>query len=149
MPLFDSRPGLADEAEAVVRAAQAGDQHAAGLLFELHYAGMLAVATTILGAGPDAEDACQDAAITAFARIGQLRDPTAVRGWLHSIVRNNCRTMLCARKPVPVGVAGQDRPVLRDKQGRVSEIRLLHAPRPAKPEISGRANRTSRCRAKS
>jgi RNA polymerase sigma-70 factor (ECF subfamily) len=96
------------ETEQIVAAAQEGNKESLALLFERHYAGMLAVAVQILGRGPDAEDACQDAAITAYARIGELRDPTAVRSWLHAIVRNNCRTMLRARKPVPVGVAGED-----------------------------------------
>ncbi|MEU1589613.1 sigma-70 family RNA polymerase sigma factor [Micromonospora sp. NPDC005710] len=98
----------AGDAEQVIRAAQLGDPHSFRLLFELHYAGMLAVAHRILGAGPDAEDACQDAAITAFCRIGELRDPSAVRPWLHAIVRNNCRKLLRSHRPVPVGVAGEN-----------------------------------------
>ena len=101
-------PRLSDGLEHVVRAAQAGDAPSSALLFELHYPGMLAVATQILGAGPDAEDVCQDAAIMALARIGQLRDPSAVRPWLHTIVRNHCQTLLRTRKPIPVGVAGGD-----------------------------------------
>ncbi|MGW4641082.1 RNA polymerase sigma factor [Sphaerisporangium sp. NPDC004334] len=96
------------ETQALVRAAQLGERASFAELFEQHYAGMLAVAYRILGYGPDAEDACQDAAITAFGRIGELRDLAAVRPWLHAIVRNNCRTMLSTRRPIPVGVAGVD-----------------------------------------
>ncbi|NMO51476.1 RNA polymerase sigma factor [Actinoplanes sp. TBRC 11911] len=92
----------------IVRAAQQGDRPSFALLYEMHYAGMLAVATSILGAVPEAEDACQDAAITALSRIGELRDPAALRSWLHAIVRNNCRRALGARTPVPVGVAGEN-----------------------------------------
>ncbi|MET8281706.1 RNA polymerase sigma factor [Micromonospora sp. NPDC005174] len=92
----------------LVRSAQQGDTASFALLFDRHYAGMLAVARRLLGGGPDAEDACQDAAITAFSRIGELRDPSAARPWLHTIVRNNCRTMLRDRLPVPVGVAGEN-----------------------------------------
>ncbi|WP_369076668.1 RNA polymerase sigma factor [Winogradskya consettensis] len=62
----------------------------------------------MLGGAPDAEDACQDAAIIAMVRIGDLRDPEAARAWLHSIVRNSCKMLLRARRPVPVGLAGQD-----------------------------------------
>jgi RNA polymerase sigma factor (sigma-70 family) len=107
---YSRRGQPTDQAEAIVHAAQAGDQRAAAILFELHYASMLAVATRMLGAGPDAEDACQDAAVTAFTRIGQLRDAAAVRGWLLSIVRNNCRTILGARTVLPAGLADQDWP---------------------------------------
>jgi DNA-directed RNA polymerase specialized sigma24 family protein len=70
-----------DETEHIVRNAQKGCPHAFARLFTSYYAGMLAVASQILGPGPDAEDACQDAAITAFGRIGELRDPGAVRAW--------------------------------------------------------------------
>jgi RNA polymerase sigma-70 factor (ECF subfamily) len=100
--------GAAARIEQIVHAAQQGDQQSLALLLEHHYAGMLAVATHLLGHRPDAEDACQDAAITALARIGELRDASAVRSWLHAIVRNNCRTLLRARKPIPVGTAGED-----------------------------------------
>lgn len=97
-----------EETVHIVRSAQEGCPHAFTRIFTRYYAGMLAVASQILGPGPDAEDSCQDAAITAFGRIGDLRDPLAVRPWLHAIVRNNCRTTLRARTPVPVGVAGEN-----------------------------------------
>jgi RNA polymerase sigma-70 factor (ECF subfamily) len=110
MLLRNLEPDLGNQTEDIVQAAQRGATESFALLFQRHYAGMLAMATHILGHGPDAEDACQDAMMTAFARIGELRDPTAVRSWLYTIVRNNCRAMLRARKPVPVGVAGEDVP---------------------------------------
>jgi RNA polymerase sigma factor (sigma-70 family) len=100
----------ADEMAQLVRAAQLGDSDSFTLVFQFHYPGMLAVAYRILGPGPDAEDACQDAAVTALGRIGELRDPAAVRPWLHAIVRNTCLNLLRARRPVPIGVAGEDLP---------------------------------------
>ncbi|WP_426507462.1 RNA polymerase sigma factor [Dactylosporangium sp. McL0621] len=108
MPLRYPLSGVAPETEQLAHAARQGDQQSIALLIEHHYAGMLAVAKHLLGHGPDAEDACQDSVITALARIGELRDASAVRSWLHAIVRNNCRTILRARKPVPVGTAGED-----------------------------------------
>jgi len=96
-----------DDAE-LVRAAQQGDAESFAELYARHYRGMRAVALQLLTDWPDAEDACQDAAITGLARIGELRDPSAARGWLYSIVRNNCRMLLRTRRPVPVGVAGDD-----------------------------------------
>lgn len=121
MKTLSSASGLADEEEGIVRGARDGDPQCLALLLESHYPDMLATATRIMGAVPDAQDACQDAAITATARIGELRDPGAVRGWLHAIVRNKCRTMLAARKPVPVGVAGLHLPAaeLDDPAARI------------------------------
>jgi RNA polymerase sigma factor (sigma-70 family) len=103
-----SAPVSAGDTVQLVRSAQQGDPASFALLFDRHYAGMLAVAHRLLGSVPDAEDACQDAAITAFSRIGELRDPGAAGPWLRAIVRNNCRTMLRDRLPVPVGVIGEN-----------------------------------------
>ncbi|MEU8359891.1 sigma-70 family RNA polymerase sigma factor [Nonomuraea sp. NPDC048882] len=86
----------------LVHAAQSGDVHALGLLLVRHQADMRAVALSILGCGPDAEDALQDAAMIAMRRIGDLRDPAAVAPWLRAIVRNACRMQLRAATPIPV-----------------------------------------------
>jgi RNA polymerase sigma factor (sigma-70 family) len=75
-------------------AAQSGDIGALGALLVRHHAGMRAVALSLLGRGPDAEDAVQDAALAALRRIGDVRDPEAVGAWLRMIVRNACRTRL-------------------------------------------------------
>ncbi|MBB2946599.1 RNA polymerase sigma-70 factor (ECF subfamily) [Actinoplanes lutulentus] len=94
MPLTDT-----DDAR-LVHAAQQGDTDSLTAIFRTHYRGMRSVANQILGPGPDAEDACQDAAMAALGRIRGLRDPSAVRAWLHTIVRNNCRMRLRAQRTV-------------------------------------------------
>jgi RNA polymerase sigma factor (sigma-70 family) len=86
----------------LVRAAQAGDVGALGLLLARHRAGMTAVAISLLGYGHDAEDAVQEAATVALARIGDVRDPAAVGPWLRQVVRNACRMQLRARRPLPL-----------------------------------------------
>ncbi|GAA0937645.1 sigma-70 family RNA polymerase sigma factor [Kribbella koreensis] len=93
--------GPVDDAE-LVRAAQSGDVAAVGLLLARHRPGMTAVAISMLGYGPDAEDAVQEAATVALARIGDVRDPEAVGPWLRQIVRNACRMQLRARQPLPL-----------------------------------------------
>lgn len=80
----------------LARAAQWGDVGALGALLVRHQAGMRAVALSLLGHGPDAEDAVQDAALVALRRIGDVRDPAAVGAWLRMIVRNGCRTRLAS-----------------------------------------------------
>ncbi|MBV2353331.1 sigma-70 family RNA polymerase sigma factor [Streptomyces sp. J2-1] len=80
----------------LTRLAQAGDTAALGVLLARHQAGMRAVALGVLGFGPDAEDAVQDAALTALRSIGGLRDPRAAGPWLRMIVRNACRMRLRA-----------------------------------------------------
>jgi RNA polymerase sigma factor (sigma-70 family) len=122
--LLERTTPTADEMVELVRAAQTGDSDSFTMVYQFHYPGMLAVAYRILGPGPDAEDICQDAIITALGRIGELRDPAAVRSWLNTIVRNSCMSLLRARRPVPVGVAGEDLPASPD-DGPVASIERM------------------------
>ncbi|WP_212735384.1 RNA polymerase sigma factor [Herbidospora galbida] len=93
-------PGALSDAD-LVRAAVAGDVTGLGLLLSRHRAGMHAVALSILGHGPDAEDAVQDAMLLALRKIDGLRDPAAAGPWLRAIVRNACRARLRTTGTVP------------------------------------------------
>jgi RNA polymerase sigma factor (sigma-70 family) len=86
-----------DDAE-LVAAAQAGQVTALGLLLARHRPGMTAVAIQLLGYGPDAEDAVQEAMTIALARIADVRDPDAIGPWLRMVVRNACRMQLRTRR---------------------------------------------------
>lgn len=86
----------------LARAAQGGDVSCLGLVLARHWAGMYAVAVSVLGYGPDAEDAVQEAALVALTRIVDVRDPEAVGSWLRMVVRNACRMRL--RQPRPVAL---------------------------------------------
>jgi RNA polymerase sigma-70 factor, ECF subfamily len=96
---------------ALVRAAHAGDTAGLGALLERHRSRLHAIAVSILGHGPQAEDAVQDTFVIALRRIGELRDPAAARAWLAAILVNVCRGVL--RRPsasVEVGVEPWDPP---------------------------------------
>lgn len=80
----------------LTRAAQAGDSAALGTLLVRHEPGMRAVALSLLGRGPDAEDAVQQAMLVALSRIRDVREPASTGAWLRTIVRNTCRTVLSA-----------------------------------------------------
>jgi RNA polymerase sigma-70 factor (ECF subfamily) len=97
-PSGEGRCAMPDDAD-LVRAARAGDPAGLGLLLERHRAGMRAVAVAVLGWGPDADDAVQDAMLTALRRLDQLRDPAAVGPWLRAVTRNAARMRL--RSPPP------------------------------------------------
>jgi RNA polymerase sigma-70 factor (ECF subfamily) len=96
---FEIRPenlgvdGPASDSD-LVMAAHGGEPGALGLLLERHRAGMRAVAISLLGWGPEAEDAVQDAMLVALRRIGELRDPSAAGSWLRAVTRNQCRVRL-------------------------------------------------------
>ena len=86
----------------LVRAAQNGDTASLGLLLERHRASLLAVALHILGRGPQAQDAVQDAFLVALRDFDKLRTPEAVGSWLRGIVRNVCLMKLRAEHEVHV-----------------------------------------------
>jgi RNA polymerase sigma factor (sigma-70 family) len=94
----DSDPSDAD----LVRQAQSGDISCLGLLLARHQADMRAVAIGLLGYGRDAEDALQDAALTALRRVSGIRDPHAAGAWLRAVVRNVCRMRLRTRTALPL-----------------------------------------------
>lgn len=94
----DRSGGLLADGE-LVAAVRCGEPAALGLLLERNRAGMRAVAVSLLGWGPDADDAVQDAMLTAMRRIGDLRDPDAAGPWLKAITRNLCRDRLRRRSP--------------------------------------------------
>jgi len=93
----------------LVRAAQAGDTAGLGALLERHRSRLHAIAVSILGHGPQAEDAVQDACLIALRRIGELRDPAAARAWLTTILVNVCRGELRSAR-VTTGVDPWDPP---------------------------------------
>ena len=91
------RTSVFSDAE-LARAAQGGDATSLGILLERHRASLYALALRRLGHGPQAEDAIQDTFLIALRSIDRLREPEAVGGWLHGIMRNVCLRQLRERK---------------------------------------------------
>jgi RNA polymerase sigma-70 factor (ECF subfamily) len=73
----------------LARAAQSGDVGSLGELLERYRAPLHAAALRTLGHS-SAEDAVQETFVIALRRLGDLRDPDAVGGWLHAVLRNVC-----------------------------------------------------------
>src|SRR5262245_31768875 len=68
-----------------VRCARGGDVSAFGSLVEATEQMVRGVVRRFLGDSPDALDAAQDAYLSAFKRLGELREEFAFRGWLRRI----------------------------------------------------------------
>jgi RNA polymerase sigma factor (sigma-70 family) len=64
------------------------------MLLERHRAGLHAVALSMLGHGPEAEDAVHDTFLVALRRMDGLREPVAVGAWLRTILRHACLARL-------------------------------------------------------
>jgi RNA polymerase sigma factor (sigma-70 family) len=91
------RTSVVSDAE-LARAAQGGDATSLGILLERYRASLHALALRMLGHSPEAQDAVQDAFLIALRGIDRLREPEAVGGWLHGILRNVCLRQLRERR---------------------------------------------------
>ena len=80
---------LPSDADLATRAL-AGDAEALAALLERCRPSLYAAAIGLLRNREEAHDAVQEACVVALVRIGSLRDPAAVGGWLHRILRNVC-----------------------------------------------------------
>ena len=74
----------------VVREVLAGDVERYAVLVHRYRDRYARYATQMLGSQDAAEDAVQDALVTAFDRLAQCRDPDNFRGWFFLILRNRC-----------------------------------------------------------
>ena len=74
-----------------IKAAQAGDNLAWNKLYKQHYPWVYATALRICGNSPDTKDIVQEAFITAYLKLHQLKDATAFAGWLKTILIRLCQ----------------------------------------------------------
>ena len=74
----------------LVEQARSGDRDAFASLVHQVSDRLFAVAHRILRDSDLAEDALQDALITAWRQLPQLRDPDRLEAWLHQILVNAC-----------------------------------------------------------
>jgi DNA-directed RNA polymerase specialized sigma24 family protein len=74
----------------LVSAARAGEVAALGELFERYRPSLYAAALARLRDRDEALDQVQETFLIALTRMNELRDPDAVGGWLHAVLRNSC-----------------------------------------------------------
>jgi RNA polymerase sigma-70 factor (ECF subfamily) len=81
----------------LVHSALDGDVASFSALLDRYRASLYARALAYLGQPEDAADAVQETFLLALTRLGQVRDPEAVGGWLHAVMRSVCAREL--RRP--------------------------------------------------
>src|SRR5262245_57271450 len=77
----------------------AGEVEALAGLLERYRPSLYAGAIQFLRSRDDALDAVQETSLIALARIGSVRDPEAIGGWLHAVLRNACLMRLRRGRP--------------------------------------------------
>jgi RNA polymerase sigma-70 factor (ECF subfamily) len=74
----------------IVRGAIDGDESSYKALYAKYATAMYNICLRLLNNKEDAEDVLQESFITAFKRLGELREASTFGGWLRRIVVNNC-----------------------------------------------------------
>src|SRR6266540_2974135 len=105
----------------LARAARVGDVASLGVLLERYRAPLYGVALRMLGHG-HADDAVQETFVIALRRIGDLRDPEAVGGWLRAVLQNVCLASARSRGPVELTGGRPFAEAISDREGSVEEV---------------------------
>jgi RNA polymerase sigma factor (sigma-70 family) len=92
-------PRATGDDAALVEAARSGDRAALAELLGRHRAVLLALCRRALGDATLAEDAAQEAALTAMLGLDRLRSPASFGAWLAGIGLNICRRW--SARPAP------------------------------------------------
>ena len=91
---------MAVQVAELVQAAATGDEGAFTELVSRHHQDMLRVAYVICRDSALAEDAAQAAWAIAWRRMGDVKDPTLVRGWLAAVAANEARRTMRSRRRI-------------------------------------------------
>ncbi|HXB88021.1 RNA polymerase sigma factor SigM [Mycobacterium sp.] len=119
----DRLPELSD-AE-LLAAHVAGDRYAFEQLFYRHHRQLHRLARLTSRSREDAEDALQDAMVSAHRSAGSFRHDAAVGSWLHRIVVNACLDRLRRNKTHPTTALDDDYPVA-DRTAQVDTAIAVH-----------------------
>jgi RNA polymerase sigma-70 factor (ECF subfamily) len=97
--LYDMVGAMEIQAGELVRAAALGDEAAFTELVARHHQDLLRVAYVICRDRALAEDSAQAAWAIAWRRMGDVTDPTRIRGWLVTVAANEARRTMRSRRP--------------------------------------------------
>ena len=74
--------------EELIRRCQQGDREAMGLLYTAMHDNLLAICRRYVADNSTAEDLLHDAFLLIFTKIGDVRSPQKVHGWMRKVVKN-------------------------------------------------------------
>ena len=87
--------------ERLVAQLRRGNDAAFEVLYDRHHAGVLSYCRHMLGSRDEAEDALQQAFVSAHADIVSSDKPIRFKAWIYTIARNRCLSILRSRREQP------------------------------------------------
>ena len=85
----------------LVERSKQGDTKAFSQLYSYYATDLFRFAVYMMGNSQDAEDAVQEAVISAWSNIHSLKDATLFKGWIFKILSNRCKTDLMKKNKAP------------------------------------------------
>lgn len=77
-----------------------GEKSALEKIYDMTYTQGFSVAYQMMKNREDAEDVMQEAYISAFRNLEQIREPKKIKNWFNCIVANQCRAFLRKKNPI-------------------------------------------------
>ncbi|MFE1852279.1 RNA polymerase sigma factor [Streptomyces sp. NPDC002387] len=114
-PGFTQPEGDLPDGLLAARAAE-GDDDAFAVLVRRHSRPLLGLAYYMLGSPQDAEEAVQDAFVSAWRRLPEYRQAAEFRTWMYRITVNRCLNMRHRRSP-PLPLDAVAEPATGDEAG--------------------------------
>jgi len=117
----------------LVQAARQGQATAWNMLYKQYYPAVYATALQLCPDASMASDAAQDAFITAYLKLDQLKDAAAFGGWMKTIITNHCYRLhrrqprLTSLEAIPVESDGWWHDELNAMLDRLHINNTLHA----------------------
>src|SRR5688500_18764252 len=87
--------------ERLVEQLRRGNEAAFEVLYDRHHRGVLSYCRHMLGSLEEAEDALQQAFVSAHADIISSDKPIRFKAWIYTIARNRCLSILRSRREQP------------------------------------------------
>ena len=92
---------MENEIISLVEKAKTGDCHAFSQLYSQYAMDMYRLAVYMMGNRDDAEDAVQEALLSAWKNVHNLKESTSFKVWLFKILSNRCKTELMKHNKLP------------------------------------------------
>lgn len=119
-----------DETTLLIQKSKNGDSEAFSRLYGIYALELYRFAVYMTGNPEDAEDAVQEAVLSAWQSVNSLKDESAFKPWLFKILTNKCKTLLMKRNKLPDVLPIEDYDFLSDagaEDGLVSSSELKEA----------------------
>jgi RNA polymerase sigma factor (sigma-70 family) len=109
----------------LVELVRAGDASAFEVLYERHVAGVLGFCRHMLGSQEEAEDAVQQAFVSAHDAMRRNGREIVFKPWLYTIARNRCLSILRARREQPAELPELSTAGLSEEVDQRADLREL------------------------